>query len=92
MMWNKTYSLEKRLWGDEPSELAQFALRVLQNSSRFQNRPLNILDMGCGYGRDALYLARHLNAHVLGLDNSGQAINMARESVPAIFTFPVVAA
>jgi tellurite methyltransferase len=83
MMWNKTYSLEKRLWGDEPSELAQFALKTLQSSSRYKQRKLSILDLGCGYGRDAIYLAQNLNCHVLGLDNSQEAINLANESVPA---------
>jgi cyclopropane fatty-acyl-phospholipid synthase-like methyltransferase len=83
MMWNKTYSLEKRLWGDEPSELAQFALKFLQNGSQYRERKLAILDLGCGYGRDAIYLAQNLSCRVLGLDNSQEAINLANESVPA---------
>jgi cyclopropane fatty-acyl-phospholipid synthase-like methyltransferase len=83
MMWNKTYSLEKRLWGDEPSELAQYALTFLKNSSQYETRKLGILDLGCGYGRDALYLAQNLGCHILGLDNSEEAIRMATESVPA---------
>jgi SAM-dependent methyltransferase len=82
MMWNKTYSLEKRLWGNEPSELAQFALAFLQNSGRYGGRRLRILDLGCGYGRDAIYLARNADVYVLGLDSSQEAIDLANESVP----------
>ncbi len=82
MMWNKTYSLEKRLWGDEPSELAQYALQVLLYSTTYGHRNLGILDLGCGYGRDAIFLAQNLNCHILGLDNSQEAINMANESIP----------
>jgi cyclopropane fatty-acyl-phospholipid synthase-like methyltransferase len=82
MMWNKTYSLEKRLWGDEPSELAQYALQVLIYSTAYRKRRLNILDLGCGYGRDSIFLAQNLDCRVLGLDNSQEAINMAIASVP----------
>jgi cyclopropane fatty-acyl-phospholipid synthase-like methyltransferase len=81
MVWDKKYSSDKRVWGDKPSELALFAFNFLQQSSRYQ-RNLGILDLGCGYGRDAVFLAQNLKCYILGIDNSEQAIAMARESVP----------
>jgi cyclopropane fatty-acyl-phospholipid synthase-like methyltransferase len=82
MSWNKTYSSDQRLWGDRPSELAWFAANYLKQSSQFQGRAdIFLLDLGCGYGRDAMYLAQNLPCHILGLDNSDKAIEMARESL-----------
>jgi len=36
-----------------------------------------ILDIGCGYGRDALYLSQHIDCKILGIDSSKEAIQMA---------------
>ena len=36
-----------------------------------------ILDVGCGYGRDALYYADNLDCRVLGIDASEEAIRIA---------------
>jgi cyclopropane fatty-acyl-phospholipid synthase-like methyltransferase len=81
--WDKTYSNDKKVWGDKPSELAIFAMNYLKESSQFGKAPdIFILDLGCGYGRDAIFLAQNLPCHILGLDNSEKAIEMARESLP----------
>ena len=80
--WDKTYREDKRVWGDSPSQLALFARNLLKESTRFKDSPdIFVLDMGCGYGRDALFLAQNLPCHILGLDNSSTAIEMARESL-----------
>lgn len=82
MTWNKTYSSDSKVWGDKPSELAVFAFNYLQQSDQFKNNSdIFILDMGCGYGRDAGFLAQNLPCHILGLDNSEKAIEMARASL-----------
>ena len=81
--WNKTYVSEKKVWGDKPSELAVYACTYLKESRQFQNKPdIYILDVGCGYGRDDIFLAQNLPCHILALDNSEKAIEMARESIP----------
>jgi SAM-dependent methyltransferase len=83
MVWNKTYSSDKKLWGEKPSEIALYAYNFLKESRQFQgNHDIFILDLGCGYGRDAIFLAQNLPCHILGLDNSEKAIEMARESLP----------
>jgi cyclopropane fatty-acyl-phospholipid synthase-like methyltransferase len=82
MVWDKTYTNEKKVWGEKPSELAHFAVSSLKQSSRFHGKSdLFILDLGCGYGRDAVYLANHLPCHILGLDNSEKAISMAGDFI-----------
>jgi len=86
MVWNKTYNHEKRVWGDQPSEAAIFAYNYLKQSQQFRDsKDIFVLDMGCGYGRDAVLLARDLPCHILGLDSSEYAIELARESLPKEF-------
>jgi SAM-dependent methyltransferase len=81
--WNKTYVSGKKVWGDKPSELAVYACNYLKESSQFRNKSdIYILDLGCGYGRDDIFLAQNLPCHILALDNSEKAIEMARESIP----------
>ena len=81
MNWDQSYSHQGAVWGSQPSELALFAceyLRGLQAYNKFE-----IADLGCGYGRDTLHLAKALGGSVLGIDNSTKAISMARESCPS---------
>jgi SAM-dependent methyltransferase len=79
MSWDDKYRGNNRIWGDDPSELAVVALKHLQTLNRHAE-DLRILDIGCGYGRDAVYLAKHLKCHVLGIDSSREAIDMARNA------------
>jgi len=80
MTWNDTYRADKRVWGDKPSELAVFACRHLR---KIKTRPedVEILDVGCGYGRDAVYLARSLKCRVSGIDKAQEAIEMAQNAL-----------
>jgi cyclopropane fatty-acyl-phospholipid synthase-like methyltransferase len=83
MVWDKTYSLEKKVWGEKPSELAVYACNYLKQSRQFQDNPdIFILDLGCGYGRDSLFLAGQVPCHILGVDSSRKAIEMAHEALP----------
>ncbi len=80
--WNSTYNSDKKVWGDKPSELAVIAYNYLRESQGFRNRKdIFILDLGCGYGRDAIFLAQNLPCHILGLDNSQAAIDMSKHSL-----------
>ena len=80
--WNTTYKTDKKVWGDKPSELAVAVYNYLRESQGFSNRKdIFILDLGCGYGRDAIFLAQNLPCHILGLDNSQAAIDMAGQSL-----------
>jgi 2-polyprenyl-3-methyl-5-hydroxy-6-metoxy-1,4-benzoquinol methylase len=75
--WDAVYAREGKRWGDGPGELARVA------AAELRGRPhLRILDAGCGYGRDALFLARELGAVVVGVDPASEAIELARAATP----------
>ena len=82
MSWDSTYRDHERVWGDRPSALAAFACHHLKAKKRSE-KTIEILDLGCGYGRDAKYLASSINCRILGIDNSSKAIDMAKGSLPA---------
>jgi len=75
MFWDEQYRKKGRVWGDRPSELAKVAFQYLQG--HMPNQELNILDIGCGYGRDALYLSKNANWRILGIDVSEEAVGIA---------------
>lgn len=85
--WERTYSQEGKRWGDEPGELARVAVARLRGkgagaAAAGSAGPPRILDVGCGYGRDAVHLARELGAAVVGIDPAAKAIELARELAP----------
>lgn len=77
MSWDAEYSKNRQIWGERPSELALEAAKRLVSS---KGRPLRILDVGCGYGRDTIYIAKSLSFRILGIDISEKAIDLAREN------------
>jgi len=77
MLWDTIYKGNNRIWGEEPSELAVFAVYYLKTLG-LNDKNLSILDVGCGYGRDAVYFSKHLRCTVLGIDSSKEAIDMAK--------------
>ena len=80
MQWDDTYKEDKLVWGEEPSELAVLAAKYL-NEAASPDKALEILDVGCGYGRDAIFLVRNIRANVLGIDNSQEAIALAQRHI-----------
>jgi cyclopropane fatty-acyl-phospholipid synthase-like methyltransferase len=77
--WEEKYSSQSRIWGDQPSELALIAAEYLRDRAA-SGELESVIDLGCGYGRDAGYLARQLGCRVLGIDSSQEAIRMALAS------------
>jgi methylase of polypeptide subunit release factors len=71
---NEHNSDEYRL--KSPSELGLAAVAYIKED-RLSSQPLRILDIGCGNGRDALYVVEQLNCSVLGIDISEAAIEIA---------------
>lgn len=68
--WNRRYLNRGSLYGREPNEFVVSALAGLA--------PRKVLDLGCGQGRNAVWLA--VQGHtVTGLDLSDVAIAQARE-------------
>jgi len=82
MTWDNIYRNQQHIWGQRPSALAAFTCHYLQGV-KSSSKTIKILDLGCGYGRDATYLARNINCRILGIDNSSEAIEMARKALAA---------
>jgi len=78
MYWDEQYKNNARLWGETPSVLALAAVKYLQEHKPPAEVP-GILDIGCGYGRDAFYLSEHLKCTVFGIDIAEKAIEMAKK-------------
>lgn len=76
MYWDDLYNKDNLVWGEGPSELAVAAVKYLRKY-RPNSRALDVLDIGCGYGRDSFYLQDNLECRVLGIDVSEKAIDMA---------------
>jgi SAM-dependent methyltransferase len=76
--WDEQYGRDGHLWGKGPSELALF---LVEDSDRLglPPEPVDIVDIGCGYGRDVAYIAEHIPCRILGIDSSANAIAMAEE-------------
>jgi ubiquinone/menaquinone biosynthesis C-methylase UbiE len=72
--WDDKYKEGGRIWGDEPSEAARRFVESLPEDTKY------ILDVGCGYGRDAIYFASR-GYQVTGVDPSRKAVEMAFASV-----------
>lgn len=72
--------MKEKIWGDRPSELAIMTVKYLKNH-QLDNKYLRILDIGCGYGRNCLYLAKNLNCYVYGIDKSQKAIEIFKNSI-----------
>ncbi|NVM03262.1 MAG: class I SAM-dependent methyltransferase [Candidatus Helarchaeota archaeon] len=77
MFWDNKYKKEKRLWGKKPSELGVLTVQYLKKSN-LDNKNLEILDIGCGYGRDVFYISENVKCKILGIDSSNEAIILAK--------------
>ncbi len=74
--WDKRYS-ESLDWCLEPSVTAKRFLSYIYENCNIEGR-FKILDIGCGYGRDSIFIANFLkNSHVVGVYMSKVAIRLA---------------
>lgn len=76
--WDKAYQSEGALWGDRPGILTQ-AARGFVLAENLPTAGKQIVDIGCGYGRDLGSLAAEWGCRALGVDSSPKAISMAQE-------------
>ena len=81
MFWNNEYKSNERIWGKGPGELAVAAVSYIKEYKP-DNEQLNILDIGCGYGRDAFYFLNNISCRVKGVDVAQNAIDIAADSIP----------
>jgi SAM-dependent methyltransferase len=78
--WQKYYEdCGYGLWGFSPSPTAKILAKALLDSNLRRSERIEIVDLGCGYGRDSLYFVE-LGFDVIGIDLSRNAIALARQA------------
>lgn len=81
--WNAEYKTGNHLaLSDNPSEdLAKFTRWLERDSGRaYLNPTASVLDLGCGNGRNLIYLARNFGMKGTGYDISHEAIAQAKRA------------
>ncbi len=81
--WDEEYQNKKHLTlSDEPSDdLIKFSRFVERQEGRKQlNQLSSVLDLGCGNGRNLIYLSKTFGARGVGYDISSEAIRFAKKN------------
>jgi len=73
MKYNKIYKNNNNVWGSEPNKLLQRIYNRVNAGSKF-------LDLGCGQGRDSLFMLKR-GFKVTAVDNSQEGIKKIKEAV-----------
>jgi SAM-dependent methyltransferase len=68
-----------QLWGFSPSPTARILAQTILDSNPLRSERVEIVDWGCGYGRDSLYFLE-LGFDVIGIDVSEKAVSLARNA------------
>jgi len=72
MSYDKIYKTSKDAWGNEPNKLLQMIWQNVKPNSYF-------LDLGCGQGRDSIFMAEQ-GFKVVAVDESKEAIEQLKET------------
>lgn len=72
--WDQRYSSAGQVWSGDPNRMLVEEVATLV--------PGTALEVGCGEGADAIWLAEH-GWQVMGVDFSAQALSRAAERAPA---------
>jgi SAM-dependent methyltransferase len=67
------------LWRFSPSPTARILAQAILDSNPRRSERIEIVDWGCGYGRDSLYFLE-LGFDVIGIDVSEKAVALARDA------------
>jgi len=81
--WNAEYRSGNHLaLSNNPSEdLAKFTRWLERGYGRtYLNPTVSVLDLGCGNGRNLIYLAKNFGIKGIGIDNSSEAISQAKRA------------
>ena len=75
--YDERYQRPGYYWGQNPSPMCYRILQMLP-----PDRPLKLLDIGCGEGRNAVFFARN-GYHVTAFDTSPQGVEKTRQLADA---------
>lgn len=83
--YDKRYAAEEFIWGTKPSAICQRVLQLMP-----PDRPLSLLDIGCGEGRNSVYFARRgyrVSAFDLSAAGVAKTARLAAKAEVPITTF-----
>lgn len=75
--WDGAYRSDRKIWGKRPSEIALAAAKFASEAG-LPTGGKRMLEIGCGYGRDAFFLASAWGIRVTAVDPAASAVEMAR--------------
>jgi cyclopropane fatty-acyl-phospholipid synthase-like methyltransferase len=75
--WESAYRSGRKIWGRRPSEAALAAAKFVSDAG-FPTAGKRMLELGCGYGRDAFFLATQWDVRMTAVDSSQAAVAMAK--------------
>jgi SAM-dependent methyltransferase len=81
--WNKEYTNPEhlKLSDKESQDLAKFTRWIIRRDrGDILGQEANVLDAGCGNGRNLIYLANNFHMHGTGIDISSAAISQAKKA------------
>jgi SAM-dependent methyltransferase len=74
--YEKQLTEDLKFFGEESKYFAEYKIRITQEC--IGNRPINILEYGCGIGMNLQYLVKYFpNANIHGCDISAKSIEVA---------------
>jgi methylase of polypeptide subunit release factors len=76
-IWNKVYARDASFFGDDPSN---FGLDCLEEFKKQKHGVNKILELGCGQGRDTIFLASN-GLDVVAIDSSQVAIDALSNTI-----------
>ena len=84
-IWEKEYRNPQLVsLSSVPAQSLRDFLRFLRKDRKLELDNLNILDLGCGNGKNSFYIAEQgLNNKIVGIEISETALKYARELAPA---------
>ena len=90
--WNKEYKTSEHLMlSDEPAEDLEKFCRYLERNfgKKYLNVTTRVMDVGCGNGRNLIYLVQNYGMRGVGYDISDEGVKLARrasDGLPIIYT------
>jgi SAM-dependent methyltransferase len=82
--WDGLYRAGGEIWGGTPSELVAVAVERLRTRGPAAAN-LTLLDLGCGYGRDAVALWHALGLAIVGVDGAARCAGAGRPRFDAVY-------
>lgn len=83
-IWENEYQNPKLVsLSDEPIKCLKDFVRFLRKDKKIELSNLNILDLGCGNGKNSIYISEQgENNKIFGIDISETAIKIAKQTYP----------